>query len=80
METPPAKKRKWIGPMIMAGGAAGVLLAFGLCGTGAAFSSYTAGGVLAVAGLVVLGLGVLALLVGGILFVVELILSGSRGK
>jgi hypothetical protein len=64
----------------MAGGAAGVLLAFGLCGTAAAFSSDTAGGVLGVAGLVVLGLGVLALLVGAVVFVFELLMSGSRAK
>jgi hypothetical protein len=80
METPRAKKRRWIGPIIMAAGAATMLLAFGLCAASGALPTSSGPGELSGIGVVLFVLALLALLVGGVMFVVELIVSASRGK
>jgi hypothetical protein len=74
------KEPMWIGPKMLAGGAAGFLLSLGLCGAGSAWGRDGAGGVIAMCGVAMFFLSALALVVGGIVFLVEFLYSSIRGR
>lgn len=71
---------RWIGPKMMAGAVAGLLLSLGLCGVGSALHFETGGSVLNTlgAGLFLLSCGVI--LLGVAVFIVELIITMARGR
>jgi len=70
----------WIGPKVLIGAAAAMLLSFGLCGIGQGLLKGTGIGVLGMLGIYLFGLSVLAILVGGVITVVEIIIAIARGK
>jgi hypothetical protein len=73
---------RWIGPKILTGAAAGLMLAGGLCGFGAIQprGNEEFGGPVSVFGFGAFLLSVIVLLIGALVFVVELFLSARREK
>jgi hypothetical protein len=70
----------WIGPKMMAGAVAGVLLSLGLCGAGTSLHFGNGMGVLRTVGLWLFLLSCLVLLIGMVVLVVEVVLAMVRKR
>ncbi len=70
----------WIGPKILIGAAAAMLLSFGLCGIGIGVHIGNGLGILSRLGFWLFFISIAAIVIGVIITVVEVIIAISRGK
>jgi hypothetical protein len=73
-----APEPRWFGPRILAGAAAGLLVAAGMCGVSLKWHGHEGLNGLGVFAFLVAGASALALLIGAIVFVIELFTNSRR--
>ena len=74
------KEPRWIGPKMLAGGIAGIIVSLGLCGAASGLGQATRLGVLSMIGLVLFLASLLVTVVGVVVFVIELFVVTARGR